>query len=213
MSIERGNYREKNRMDSILAAAEDMMKSNGKTQLNISDLAKKLRISRGIIYYYFDNEENLIAKIIANKMERLLSKISKIPEQKSGFEELKSLCKCFYNFLKEHNDYLNLIPHIANGECAGSDDKALKYHVEYENRRNELFCLVMNAIERGIKDGSIQPIAESYKIAYIIWASIGSFWQHMMRDNTLQSVQESRISDVDKLIDIYFDMIFRALEK
>ena len=87
---------------------------NGYSRLVISDIAKRLKLSRGVIYYYFKNEHNLIAKIIADKMDVLLSSLDKIPVQKNGLDELKMILKKFYEFLKKHSNYLSLISYFTD---------------------------------------------------------------------------------------------------
>ncbi len=54
-------------IDLILEEAEKLIRENGYSRLVISDIAKRLNLSRGVIYYYFKNEHNLIAKIIARQ--------------------------------------------------------------------------------------------------------------------------------------------------
>ena len=211
MSTSGQRNKAKERVDLILAAAEDIITRNGFANLNISELAKELRFSRGTIYYYFENEENLIAKIIANKMELLLVKLRKIPPGEKGLVELRFILRSFHEFLKEHTNYLNLITYFTAQKHDKFNENSLKFHSEYEEKRNELFVLCLNSIEKGIKDGSIYPVAEPYQIAYMIWATVGSFWQYMMRDNVLQPVKNPGSKDIDKLMNIYFKVIDRAL--
>jgi AcrR family transcriptional regulator len=201
----------KDRIDLILTAAEDMITRNGFAKLNFSELAKELKLSRGTIYYYFENEQNLVAKIISNKMELLLVQLRKIPSGKNGLAELRFILKSFHGFLKEHTNYLNLISYFTAQKHKDFNEDSVKYHGEYEEKRNELFVLCHNSIEKGIKDSSIYPVAEPYQIAYMIWATVGSFWQYMMKDNVLQPVKNPGSNEVDKMMNIYFEMIYRAL--
>ena len=211
MSKTGGKNKGRDRIDSILLAAEDMITRNGFVKLNISELAKELKISRGIIYYYFENEENLVAKIIANKMEVLLVKLRKIAPQKNGLSELQLILKYFHEFLKEHTNYLNLISYFTAQKHENFNKDSVKYHGEYNEKRNELFILCLNSIEKGIKDGSIYPVAEPYQIAYMIWATVGSFWQYMMKDDVLQPVKNPGAEEIDKMMNMYFEVIYRAL--
>ena len=206
----RGN-RGRGRVDSILTTAEAMITKNGFTVLNISEIAKELNLSRGVIYYYFENEGNLVAKIIANKMELLLARLKKIPPGKNGLAELKFILKSFHEFLKEHTNYLNLISYFTAQKQKNFNKDSVKYHNEYEEKRNELFVLCLNSIEEGMKDGSINPVAKPYQVAYMIWATVGSFWQYMMRDDVLQPVKEHYDKDVDRMMNIYFEIIYRAI--
>ena len=55
-----------------------------------------------------------------------------------------------------------------------------------------LFNRCVNSVKKGIEDGSIYPVGGPYEIAYVIWASVGSFWQHMSNDNLLKTSQKRR---------------------
>lgn len=213
MGIYERRKREKNsRIETILNSAEKLISKEGFNNFTLSRLAKDLELSRGIIYYYFKNEENIIAKLIADKMVLLLNILQRIPQDISGFETIKAVLENFHAFLKDETNYLNLVSYFTTCKLAKIDVKNIFYYQEYEILRDKIFKICLNSIEKGVADGSINPDVNPPVVMYAIWAGVGSFWEFMLKDNVLRQVKLPYLKRVDIFLKEYFRMIYKALK-
>ena len=211
MGITERRQREKEkRLQSILETAEELIKSDGFSSFTLSKLSERIELSRGIIYYYFKNEENIIAKIIVDKMTRLFDRLNKIPQQESGFKEIKAINDEFASFLAVEPQYLTFITYFITGKIIISEKDSIPYYREYECLRDALFIKCMNAIQKGIDDGSIYPKIDPHIIAYCIWAGVGSFWEYMIKDNLLRPIQTPS-RNPEEFIKAFFEIFYRGL--
>jgi len=211
-SKERKHLRKKGRLYAILEAAEGIILNEGFSGFTLSNLSKRAGVSRGIIYYYFLNEENVIAKLISDKMVILLKRLNGLKKQKNGYEDLGSILAEFHRFLKDEPGYLTLISYFTTCKLASIKKENMPYYADYENNRDEIFKLCLAAIERGAQDGSVYSKVDPYIMTYAIWAGVGSFWEFMLKDEVLRPVKQPYLKKVDKFLKEYFDMIFRALK-
>jgi AcrR family transcriptional regulator len=172
--IDRKHREREKRTNSILEAAENIIASEGFDSLKLTRLANQIELSRGLIYYYFKSEENIIAQLISNKMTELISILDAISPQENGFLEIKTILENVYQFFRKEKNFLNLISYFTSHKLQKIAAKQSLFYEEYEKKRDKLFSICHSAVEKGIKDGSIYSGANSYLIAYTIWASLGS---------------------------------------
>ena len=197
--------------NGILSAAEELISENGFASFSFSALAKKISISRGIIYYYFKNEQNIVAKLISDKMIILIERLESIPRNTSGLGQLKHILDCFQEFLKEEHNYLNLISYFTTFKLKKINKSKIPFYSDYEKRRDILFNICLEAIIAGIADGSIDADIDPPIATYAIWAGVGSFWEVMLKDNVLRPVKQPNPYSVDNFLNAYFKMILKAL--
>lgn len=70
--------RAKARREQILIAAADCFRQKGFHGASIAQISKAAGMSAGHIYHYFDNKEAIIAAIVAQDLERLLTLTAEI---------------------------------------------------------------------------------------------------------------------------------------
>jgi|GEM_PF-2163581 len=211
-TIERRHREKEKRLQFILENAEELIKTEGFNNFTLSKLAEKIEFSRGIIYYYFKNEENIIAKIIVDKMLKLIGRLNNIPEQENGFKEIRVIIDEFLFFLTDEPHYLNLITYFLAGKELNSKKDSGQYNKEYEAMRDTIFLKCLNAVKNGIKDGSIYPGIDAHMMTYCIWAGVGSFWQYMMKDNLSKSGQDPLDDKPEIYIEAFFEIFYRGLK-
>jgi len=175
-------------------------------------LSEKIGFSRGIIYYYFKCEENIIAKLISDKLIILDSELSKVIIYDNGYANIRAILDRFLQFIKEEPIFLNLISCFATYKMSLEQLKSTPFYSEYEKNREIVFNKCLMAIEQGKIDGSIISKSDSHVTTYAIWAGVGSYWEFMLKDNLLKFVKEIHLEQVDKFISAYFDLIINSLK-
>jgi len=175
-------------------------------------LSDKIGLSRGIIYYYFKCEENIIAKLIADKLVILDSELSRVIIYDDGYSNIKAILDRFLRFIRENPIFLNLTSYFGTYKMTLEQLTSTPFYSEYEKNRNTVFNKCLSAIEQGIKDGSIKSKSDPYVITYAIWAGVGSYWDFLLKDNLLKFVKETHLKQADKFISEYFALMINSLK-
>jgi AcrR family transcriptional regulator len=207
------NYKKREkekRIRDILTCAEELFITGGPGKFSMSTLSDKMGLSRGIIYYYFKCEENIIAKLIADKLTILDAELSRVIIHDNGYSNIKAILDRFRQFIREEPIFLNLISYFATYKMS-VEQLATPFYSEYEKNRETVFNKCLTAIERGIKDGSIGSKSDPHVITYAIWAGVGSYWEFMLKDNLLKFVKEKHLELADSFISAYFELITNSL--
>ena len=63
------------RITEILNAAEPLFYSKGYHETAISDIAQKMGVAYGVVYYYFKSKEELLEALINRELSDFISKI------------------------------------------------------------------------------------------------------------------------------------------
>jgi AcrR family transcriptional regulator len=66
------------RITEILDAAESLFNAKGYHETAISDIAKKMRVAQGTLYYYFKSKEELLEALINRQVSSFISEIKNI---------------------------------------------------------------------------------------------------------------------------------------
>jgi AcrR family transcriptional regulator len=200
------------KIQDILASAEELFISEGCRKFTMSGLSDKIGLSRGIIYYYFKCEENIIAKLIADKLAIIDAELSKVIIYDNGYANIEAILYRVLQFIKEEPIFLNLISYFAANKMSKEQLNSTPYYSEYEKNKETVFNKSLTAIKQGIADGSIRSKSDPYVITYAIWAGIGSYWEFMLKDNLLKFDEELHLVQVDKFISAYFALINNSLK-
>lgn len=63
------------RIDEILDTAEPLFYAKGYRKTTISDIAKKMGVAQGMLYYYFNSKEEILEALLNRKLSLMLSQI------------------------------------------------------------------------------------------------------------------------------------------
>lgn len=90
------------RINEILDAADYLFFSKGYHATTISDIAKKMGVAQGMLYYYFKSKEDVLEKLLDRHASSLISEISNIiclnnsPSEKIALTVSAALRKASY---------------------------------------------------------------------------------------------------------------------
>ena len=92
----------------ILNAALEIFAQKGFHASSVDEIARKAKISKGLVYNYFDTKEDLLKQVINEAMQFGDGFMSNADEM-SPEEEFKIFVKSFFHLLKTQTDTLRLI--------------------------------------------------------------------------------------------------------
>lgn len=137
----------------ILEAALDVFGERGLTGARLDDIARRAGVSKGTIYLYFPNKEELFREVVrAIVIDRLRQAAAQAGEG-NPVDELKRYLGTYWNFVRSPE--FQTILKLVTGELHNFPDLAEFYGREVVKPANELLA---GMIRRGIDRGDFRRV-------------------------------------------------------
>lgn len=153
----------------IIDAAAQLLCREGGVEVSIADIARVAGMSKGSVYYYFSDSDEIVSQVLYNEIDRMLTSFEQAAlSSVSAHEALVGITRAYVEGL-ESNVALTRFAmgelHGAHGLLSGlPDGKALIAR---------LFSLISTQLERGKLEGAVRPEVDSDVVAPSI---LGAFW-------------------------------------
>jgi AcrR family transcriptional regulator len=98
----------KSSKDKILAVALELFAQNGYQGTSIAQIAKKAKISKGLMYNYFKNKEKLLEEIVLDGFSKIAELDYGLDSNENPKKKLKYLIDSTLNHLYENLEYWQL---------------------------------------------------------------------------------------------------------
>lgn len=211
MGIAERREREKEqRRNDIIDAAERVFFSQGLDSATMDDVAEEAELSKGTLYLYFKNKEDLYLAIHLRGNKILKSLFEKAVEgNQTGIEKARSVGTAYVEFYKKYPDYFNAMIYYESHEINFDDPESVAVQCLVEGK--ETLEILVEAIIAGIKDGTIRPDIDPLKTSISLWGQTTGIIQiAMLKENIILEKQFSL--SANDIIDYTFDLIFHSLK-
>ncbi|MDN3019863.1 TetR/AcrR family transcriptional regulator [Paenibacillus sp. BSR1-1] len=149
--------------DDLFQATEQLLLMHGYEGFTFSLLADDLDVSRGALYKYYENKEELITDYMLYEMEHFLTKLKEI-ELRDGFEEQFDF---LLNLIFSYSDIQKMIkigqqiPVMVNKKVKENKDQLDKHLLE-------MYLCLQNFLKLGKEEKKLNPsIPEAVILGYI----------------------------------------------
>lgn len=95
------------RKKQIQKAALEVFAKNGYHKASISQIAKEAKISKGLLYNYFENKEELLRQVMSDGIEYLLRSYQYQSEEKAS-DELRKMIQTSFDMMDEDHNHWRL---------------------------------------------------------------------------------------------------------
>ncbi len=197
-TAERRRREKERRRKEIVDAAERVFFSKGYDNATMDDVAETAELSKGTLYLYFDGKEDLYHAIVLRGLVILREMFETAAAgRERGIDQVRAIGDAYTAFNHEHPDYF----------------KALLY---YETARSDSFTeqnpleILIEALQRGIKDGSIKRELDPVKTAIILWGQTTGVLQTSLKK--CEAIRETYSVSPDDIISYYFNLAFLMLQ-
>jgi TetR/AcrR family transcriptional regulator len=210
MGIAERREREKQqRQSDILDAAEKIIFSKGLESATMDDVASEAELSKGTLYLYFKNKEELYLGITLRGIQALSDLFQNVLKKKmNGFQRTIALGKAFHEFAEKYPDYFNALSYYELKELAYGDECPMA--TDCSNSGQDALDYLIQAIEEGIQDGSIKPELDPKRVAVLLWGmSSGIIQLEKVKGAHLQAQHGFQM---DGIVDYMFEFIRCSLE-
>lgn len=204
MGISERKEREKvKRRKTIISAAEKIFFAENGESGTMDDVAEKVELSKGTLYLYFKNKDDLLYGI-AGKGVEILSKYLKKAENPvlTGKEQLSDLGDEFVHFVEDYPRHFELILRfeLMPPFNPGVEGTALLME--------PALGVLRKVLEKGQQDGSIRKDLTVNEMVLILWSQMIGILQ-----SVLHKERYIRSSDVsyERIIKGHFRMIMKGI--
>lgn len=173
------NRRERERQErreAILSAAKNIFAEKGFDAAVLDDIAEKAEFSKGAIYGYFKNKDDLFLSLIEEGLNGLSEIIKGVVEKSfSPIEKIKDLIQRVLVYLEENKDFFRIFTPERGGFTKKKHPEVLKRILPKHQKNIEMVSQVM---KEGIRTGvlkKIEPTSLTFALFGLIHSSIGKW--------------------------------------
>jgi AcrR family transcriptional regulator len=158
------------RRNEILDAAERVAGDRGLESLTMEQVAREARLSRGLLYVYFNDKHDLQAGICERALIGLHSRFESVVDPThSGLERVLAMGRAYVDFAANSPLQFELLARFEATEVPTTDTGS--NHFACLAAGAQVHALLTDALEVGMRDGSVAQSAGSPNtIALALWA-------------------------------------------
>ncbi|HEU0155083.1 MAG TPA: TetR/AcrR family transcriptional regulator [Stellaceae bacterium] len=171
----RWQRRKSARPGEILAAALALFAERGFAATRLDDVAARAGVTKGTLYLYFRNKEELFEAVVRQELVPNLARAEAMVDgsRATSFALLEELVGLFSQIMRSP---LGAIPKLVLTEAGNFPDLARFYSDEVVDRGTALF---RRLIERGIAAGEFRPVdVESTVMCIAAPLLLAALWRH-----------------------------------
>ena len=191
------------RPQELLAAALDLFVERGYAATRLDDVAARGGVSKGTLYLYFDNKEELFKAVVRENLVSVLDEAEDYIAQFKGTssELLREFFLGWWQRIGETK--LSGITKLMMAESGNFPDVARFYYEEVISRTN---ALVISVLDRGIAAGEFRAL-DTVNANLVIVAPMVMLlmWKHSFNSCRLEPISSS------DYLDCFIDLITRGL--
>ncbi len=180
--------RKRRTIEALLAAAEKVFAERPFDEVTVEEIGERAGVAVGSIYNNFGSKASLHAAVVdrALDVDREYMDRAYTPDR-SPIEQLAAASEQYLRFYLDQPEFFRMLASpapLGNYQAAAETAERLGRRVDEQNAR------MVNAIERGIAEGSIRPV-DARKAATILWASWNGIISLAWRPDELREDERS----------------------
>lgn len=200
----RWTRRKEARPDEIIAAALELFTERGFAATRLDDVATHAGVSKGTLYLYFENKEDLFKAVVRANIVPLLEYGEELIQTFPGSnaELLALLVRGWWE--KTGSSKVSGLPKLIISEAGNFPDIAKFYYGEVIQRAQSLF---RRLLQRGMDAGEFRPIdVEQFVQIAVAPLIMLAVWRHSFACCGAEELKPQRY------LDSYLDMLLHSLE-
>ena len=208
-TADRRQEEKEQRRNDIIDAAEVVFAQKGVDKATMADVAKEARLSRGLIYFYFKDKDDLYLAIMLRATQALHAFFEMaVASEESGFDKVRAMGRAYVNFSIQKPDYFHAMADFEARNIDAANPQQNEAECLLEG--NKLLEMMTAVIVEGMQDGSIrQDIGDPLQAAISLWGFTHGVIQ--IRANKEQMFAHLYQMDSNELMNQAFSMMERSL--
>ena len=197
----RWERRKNARPQELLAAALDLFVERGYAATRLEDVAARAGVSKGTLYLYFTNKEDLFKAVVREHLVPALGEAEQTIDQYEGHSSdlLREIIMLWWE--RVGNTQLSGLMKLMMAESGNFPEVAQFYHDEIILRGN---AMIEHTLERGMARGELRQL-DPDQVTHVIVAPVIMLmlWKHSFA--FCESKPISPIAYLNTFIDLLFD--------
>ncbi|QAU33568.1 TetR/AcrR family transcriptional regulator [Janthinobacterium sp. 17J80-10] len=203
LKSKRWERRKEARPQELLAAALDLFVERGFAATRLDDVASRAGVSKGTLYLYFANKEDLFKAVVRENMLPMIGEAEDMIAQHQG-----DSASLFQEIMlgwwdRVGNSKISGIPKLIMAESGNFPEVARFYYEEVSSR---VSGMILRVLELGIARGEFRPIDTRHALQVVIAPMV----MLMLWNQSFGACQMEQISPQDYLR-TYIDIYLRGL--
>jgi len=191
------------RPQELLAAALDLFVERGYAATRLDDVAARAGVSKGTLYLYFENKEDLFKAVVREHLVPVLDQAEHSLDAYQGHSAML-LREFILGWWERIGDTkLSGITKLMMAESGNFPEVAKFYHDEVISRSKKL---IVRMLDRGIARGEFRPIDRTHATSVIV----APILMLMMWKHSFSACQAEPISPA-KFLDCFIDLLTHGL--
>ncbi len=158
------------RRQAILDAAEKVIARDGWEATNFGEIAKRARLSRSLVYFYFPARDDLFHAVCGRGLTEMEKRFAAaLASARTGLEQVMAIGRAYYQFSLDEPLYFKMLADYQGRDLDPENESANEAEAHGHGRN----CLTMvgQALGQGLADGSIRKsIGDPRPTAVSVWA-------------------------------------------
>ena len=213
MGISERKQREKEqRRQDIIIAAEKVFFSKGMHVATVDDVAEAAELSKGTLYLYFKNREELIAAVF-NRGMAILQKmmVSAALQNSLAIDKIRTLGKVYLDFAQGYPDHFALMLEKELHKLDVDDSKPEA--IACIQSGLQLLNMLKMLIIEGIQQESIRPDIDPAQMALIVWGQIHGVIAIASQEERCEHFQQFCAFDLESVVTSTIDVIINGIKR
>ncbi|MEM6785006.1 MAG: TetR/AcrR family transcriptional regulator [Bacteroidota bacterium] len=168
LTAQRRAEEKEQRRQSILDAAAAVIARKGVDALTMGDVAREARLSRGLVYFYFQDKldlfDGLAHRAVASLSDRFRTAVSAHP---TGFDQINAIGRAYVRFAHQRPVLFEALARFETRELDPTE--AEHEQAATLDRSQDVMQVIVEAILRGQADGTIRTTLDPMKTAMTLW--------------------------------------------
>jgi len=166
---ERRQEEKERRRAEILDAAEAVTESAGWDELTMEQVARRARLSRALLYVYFQDKVDLMYGICERGLTTMKQRFDDaVARNKLGLDQILGIGRAYIAFSQEFPVYFDIMARCELREVNTTDASANEAACQLAG--DAVHALMVSVLDRGVRDGSIRPdIGNPMLVATTLW--------------------------------------------
>jgi AcrR family transcriptional regulator len=137
--------------EAVLKTAAHLFLEQGYRRTSLSELAKRLKITKPALYYYFRNKEEILVECYKSGTSKIEDSLDRaLAVRGSGLDKTRAYVEAYARVIVSE-DFGRCVAMLDDGELSAAARR------EVRNLKRHIDTSLRSHIEEGIADGSIAP--------------------------------------------------------
>jgi TetR/AcrR family transcriptional regulator len=199
MNTQSRKEHEKNaRRNEILEAGLQLFAEKDFHEVTVDEIAERVGLSKGTLYLYFKNKDDLFFSIIQEKTDMLYQRLNATIEGDKPFTELlKNFVYTFLTFFEEHKPYFKIV-HSERSRADTND------HYRLHQIGMKFFQMFIDIIDDLIKIGQRQKIVRGIESS-VLTKGLRGILNSFTFQRVFQGNSESIEKETEQILDLFLN--------